>query len=72
MSKKNKKQRRSYGTGIPFKNDVLSRQLNKYFGLPEDYEGSVSGPGEEIAAAQEVFGALKIEKIPKTEKAYSP
>lgn len=78
MSKKNKhrpqhsKSERSYSSGGHFKNDQMSRQLNKLMGLPEDFEGNLEGFEDTVPMAVKVFGATKVEEVPRDEKCYSP
>ena len=63
---------RGYTTGEPFRNDGLAQALNKYMGLPADFEGDIKGFEKEIPMAAKVFGSHKVEEVPSDEKSYSP
>ena len=74
--KKRKKQKskrfRGYTSGELFRNDQLSRALNRYMGLPEDFEGDVQGFEDTLPMAANIFGSRKIEEVPRHEKGYTP
>ena len=63
---------RGYSVGEPFRNDQLSRGLNKYMGLPEDFEGDIAGFEKQLPMAVKIFGSHKVEEVPRDEKSYTP
>jgi hypothetical protein len=70
-----KKKRRAhkfkgYTSGEPFRNDAMAIAMNKFLGLPEDFEGDISGFEKEIPMAVKIFGSHKVEEAPKDEKCY--
>lgn len=60
----------SYKSGGVWKNDQLSRALNKHFGLPEDFKGDITGFEEAVPIVANTLGATKVEKVPSNEKGY--
>jgi len=66
------KRERNYSLNSHWKNNLMEREINKYMGLPEDFEGSIKGIDKTASRVVKIFNATKLENAPEDKGIYSP